>query len=309
MTEAERVADELKRAFRGGAWHGPALFEVLEGIEAEHAAQRPLGPARSIWEITLHVGAWFPTVERRLRGEAVQLSDAEDWPEVRGASVSRWTETQATLSSAADHLVDAVLGLSPQALAARVPGKDYDAAFMLHGVAQHVAYHAGQIAILKKASPDQGRDALRHALATLAYRGGKAIRAAPPTFATYRPAPGSRTPLAILAHIADLLDWAVVLADGRQDWRDAEPTDWEVEVGRFRLGLEAFDARLRSPKPLAAPVERLFQGPIADALTHVGQIAMLRRIAGAPIRAENYFKADIQAGRLGEDQSTPRREF
>jgi hypothetical protein len=150
---------------------------------------------------------------------------------------------------------------------------------------------------------------LRHTLATLAYRGGKAVRNAPAGFGDHRPAPGSRSAGEILAHIGDLLDWAVALADGRHEWHDSPPRPWPGEVERFFAGLDALERRLAAPAPLASPPERLFQGPIADALTHVGQISMLRRMTGAPVRGENYFKADIVAGRVGPDQAAPRREF
>ncbi len=150
---------------------------------------------------------------------------------------------------------------------------------------------------------------LRHAVATVAYRGGKAVRGAPALFAGFQAAPGTRTPAQILAHVNDLFDWAGHLADGEHVWSDSAPLPWEEEVARFHAGLARFDARLASGKPLGCPEERLFQGPIADALTHVGQIAMLRRMAGAPMKGENYFKADIEAGRVGADQVPPRREF
>jgi hypothetical protein len=148
---------------------------------------------------------------------------------------------------------------------------------------------------------------LRHTLATLAYRGGKALRDAPPEFAEFRG--GTRTPREILAHIGDLMDWALHLASGEHLWRDAPPLPWDQEVARFFAALQAFDARLASGESLRATPEALFQGPIADALTHVGQIAMLRRMAGAPIKGENYFKAEIAAGRLGPEQSAARKEF
>ncbi len=150
---------------------------------------------------------------------------------------------------------------------------------------------------------------LRHTVATLAYRGGKAVRSAPPSFAGFRAAEGTRTPGEILAHVNDLLDWALHLADGRHVWKESTPLPWEEEVARFHAGLARFDARLTSPEPLGCPEERLFQGPIADALTHVGQMAMLRRIAGAPVKGENYFKAEISAGRVGAAQEVPRVEF
>jgi len=150
---------------------------------------------------------------------------------------------------------------------------------------------------------------LRHTLATLAYRGGKAVRGAPEGFAAFDAWPGARTPGQILAHLGDLFDWACALADGHHVWHDSEPLPWDEEVARFFASLERFDRRLADSEPLGYPAEKLFQGPVADALTHVGQIAMLRRMAGAPIRGENYFKADIQAGRVGADQAPGRVEF
>jgi hypothetical protein len=159
------------------------------------------------------------------------------------------------------------------------------------------------------ASPDTKRQMLRHAVATLAYRGGKAVRGAPPEFAGFRVGPSSRTPGEILAHVGDLLDWALHLAGGAHVWHDSTPLPWDQEAERFFRGLAAFDARLASDAPLGWPPERLFQGPVADALTHVGQLTMLRRLAGAPVKGENYAKADIQAGRLGPDQAAPRFEF
>ena len=153
------------------------------------------------------------------------------------------------------------------------------------------------------------RDLLRHTLATLAYRGGKALRGAPSGFADFRVSDGTRTPGQILAHIGDLLDWALLLAQGKEEWHDSAPLPWEEEVRRFFAALELFDACLRSDLPLQLPAELLYQGPIADALTHVGQIALLRRLAGAPVRSENYARAKIAAGRVGPDQNTPVREF
>jgi hypothetical protein len=157
---------------------------------------------------------------------------------------------------------------------------------------------------------DKGkRELLRHTLATLSYRGGKALRGAPADFSSFRAKEGSRAAGEILAHVGDLFDWAVSLADGAQVWRESATQAWDGDVQRFFETLERFDARLASDAPLACSAEQLFQGPVADALTHIGQIAMLRRLAGAPVRAENYFKADIVAGRVGASQTPPRREF
>jgi len=146
---------------------------------------------------------------------------------------------------------------------------------------------------------------LRHSVATLAYRGGKALRGARAEFAGY----GSRTPGEILAHVCDLFDWALKLADGKHEWHDSLPQAWEADIARFLAGLEAFDRRLASGVPLGVEPERLFQGPVADALTHVGQIAMLRRMAGCAIDGENYFVAKIETGRVGADQAAAVKQF
>ncbi len=153
------------------------------------------------------------------------------------------------------------------------------------------------------------RDMLRHTLATLAYRGGKAVRGAPDRFGDFKTEAAIRTAGQVLAHVGDLLDWALQLADGRHTWNDSAPRPWTEEVGRFFEALARLDARLASGAPLGFTEKQLFQGPIADALTHVGQIAMLRRMFGSPVRGENYLKADIVMGRVGPDQSAPHREF
>ncbi|SRR6266550_2329944 len=156
---------------------------------------------------------------------------------------------------------------------------------------------------------DEKRALLRHAVATVAYRGGKAVRGAPPSFASYRADASMRTPVKVLAHIGDLFDWALSQAKGAEAWKDSTPLEWDREVERFFATLQRFDDFLASDAPLAAPPERIFQGAIADALTHVGQLAMLRRLAGAKIKSENYSRAEIVAGRVGEEQTAPRREF
>jgi hypothetical protein len=158
-------------------------------------------------------------------------------------------------------------------------------------------------------TPDDVRQFLRHTVATLAYRGGKTLRGAPAGFGSFRLQEGSRTPLEILSHVGDLFDWAVSLFQGQHVWRPADLGTWEAQVERFFVGLQRFDEALASPEPLGFPADKLFQGPIADAFTHIGQLAMLRRLAGTPVRGENYFKADIQAGRVGPDQAAARVEF
>lgn len=156
---------------------------------------------------------------------------------------------------------------------------------------------------------DAKREFLRHTLATLAYRGGKAVRGVPQGFAAFAAGPGSRSAGQILAHVGDLFDWALSIARGQQAWRDSTPLPWDAEVARFHAALAAFDEYLASGQPLGAPAEQLFQGPVADALTHVGQVALLRRLAAAPVRGENYFRAEIAAGRVGPEQLPPRREL
>jgi hypothetical protein len=121
--------------------------------------------------------------------------------------------------------------------------------------------------------------------------------------------PKTRTPGQILEHISDLLDWALSLAKGKQEWHDSVPLPWDREVERFFAALRAFDLYMASDDPLGFPTEKLFQGPIADVLTHVGQIAMLRRLAGSPVKGENYLRAEIRTGRVGAEQAEAVREF
>jgi hypothetical protein len=151
------------------------------------------------------------------------------------------------------------------------------------------------------------RTLLRHSLATLAYRGGKTVRNAGSDFAGYG-AP-DRTPAKILAHIGDLMDWALSMADGSRKWHDSTPLSWDQEGERFFASIKKFDDYLASGQPLQTTEEKLFQGPVADALTHVGQLAMLRRLAGVPIQGENYFVAEVTIGRVGADQAAPRKTF
>ena len=150
---------------------------------------------------------------------------------------------------------------------------------------------------------------LRHALATLAYRGGKAVRGAPDAFGGFHLSATSRTPVQVLAHIGDLLDWALALAKGREAWHNSPPLAWPDEVMRFYDALARLDAQLAGPGLVNVSAEQLVQGPIADALTHVGQITLMRRLSGSPIRGENYLRAEIVAGRVGPDQVPPKGEF
>jgi hypothetical protein len=156
---------------------------------------------------------------------------------------------------------------------------------------------------------NESRLLLRHMVATLAYRGGKAIRNAGPDFAVYGSPETSRTPAKILAHIGDLMDWALAMSEGRRDWTDSTPLPWEKECERFFASLKKFDDFLASDKPLQTSAEKLFQAPIADALTHIGQIAMLRRMAGVPMKSEFYVISEITTGRVGAEQAAPRKEF
>lgn len=156
---------------------------------------------------------------------------------------------------------------------------------------------------------DDARKMLRHTLATLAYRSAKTLRGAPEEFATFRPGEQGRTAGEILAHMGDLMDWALSIARSKQEWHNSPALAWEDGCKRYFAALQAFDDYLASDAPLGCPVEKLFQGPIADALTHTGQLAMMRRLGGVSIKGENYFVAEIQEGRVGDDQAAPRREF
>jgi hypothetical protein len=158
-------------------------------------------------------------------------------------------------------------------------------------------------------APDSNRQMLRHTVATLAYRAGKALRDTTESFGNYALRDKVRSPLAILAHMGDLFDWALSCAKGKQEWRDSAPLHWPQEVERFFKSLKAFDDYLASNQALGYPAEKLFQGPVADALTHTGQLTMLRRSSGFPMRSENYMRADIVAGRVGTEQTPPSREY
>ena len=158
-------------------------------------------------------------------------------------------------------------------------------------------------------STDDKRLLLRHTVATVAYRGGKAVANAPNNFESFRVNDSTRTPGQILAHIGDLYDWALSIARGQQTWHNSTPKPWAQEVERFFAALKAFDDYLASANEIACEPEGLFQGPVADSLTHIGQIAMLRRMAGGPVKGENYFVAQIEIGRVAMDQSEKKGEF
>jgi hypothetical protein len=155
------------------------------------------------------------------------------------------------------------------------------------------------------------REFLRHTVATLAYRAAKTMRGAPASFATFKPGASSKTAVEVLAHMGDLFDWGLSMAVGKPAWNNSTPQPWDAECARFFAAVKAFDDRLASSEPLQYELTRLFQGPVADALTHTGQLAMMRRLHGAPMKGESYNRADIAAGRVGPAQTPadPRYEF
>lgn len=150
--------------------------------------------------------------------------------------------------------------------------------------------------------------ALRQLAATLAYRAAKVLRDVPPSFAHYTCGDSTRSPVRIVAHMADLMAWGTSIAKGGYEWKAEGSDDWNTEVHRFFSGLASLDAALAGDD-FKGSLEKLIQGPLADALTHVGQIAMLRGMAGIPVRPESYAKATITIGRVGRDQAAPGREF
>jgi hypothetical protein len=149
------------------------------------------------------------------------------------------------------------------------------------------------------------RQFLRHTVAVLAYRASKTMRGAPESFAHFKADPGSNTPLVIVGHMADLFEWALTMTTGNPKWHDTPPTDWSAECARFFAALRAFDDALGATTPIEFELTRIFAGSVADALTHTGQLAMMRRMAGCPMKGENYSKASIEIGRVGADQTPP----
>jgi uncharacterized damage-inducible protein DinB len=152
MSEISFIADQLNRAFEGSAWHGPALREILEGIDAKAALVRPIANAHCIWELVIHISGWEQVVCDRLQGQTATLTDAENFGHITGTTEQSWQSAIAILRQNHAQLIKLASALPETRLNDRVPGKDYDVRFMLHGAVQHVAYHAGQIAILKRAS-------------------------------------------------------------------------------------------------------------------------------------------------------------
>lgn len=159
----------------------------------------------------------------------------------------------------------------------------------------------------RMAAMDGKRELLRHAVATVAYRAARALEDAPEEFGSF--AGCGRTPAQVLAHMGDLFDWALSMAKGEQRWRNSTPLPWKEEKARFFAALEAFDQALASAEAIPAKEETLLQGPLADALTHVGQLAMMRRLAGSPAWSENFAMATITAGRVGADQAAAVKRF
>jgi LSD1 subclass zinc finger protein len=155
--------------------------------------------------------------------------------------------------------------------------------------------------------PNTERTILRHLLATMTYRATRTFQNAPSEFGTFRAHGTSRTPVQILSHMADLCDWALSMVKGAETWRDAVPQHWDAELSRFYSSVRNLEDYLAGPSHITCSVCRLIQGPIADAIAHVGQLAMLRRISGNPTHAENFYKADIEAGQVGPNQPAPRK--
>lgn len=150
-SEILRIADQLKRAFEGDAWHGPALMEILADVDESAAARRPVADAHTIWELTLHVAGWDGVVLRRLRGKVSTLEGDDNFPIILDTSESAWHKAVGSLKRNHQELLNEVAAMPDSRLSETVPGKDYDIYFMLHGAVQHALYHAGQMAILKRA--------------------------------------------------------------------------------------------------------------------------------------------------------------
>ena len=150
-SEIPRIVEEIRSAFDGEAWHGPSLMELLADVNAKTAASRPIAGAHTIWELTLHIQAWEEVIRRRLGGEALTVSDAENFPNISDSSEAAWKKALEELKSTHDALLATVRSMSDDRLTETVPGKQYNVYTMLHGATQHAIYHGGQIVILKRA--------------------------------------------------------------------------------------------------------------------------------------------------------------
>jgi uncharacterized damage-inducible protein DinB len=157
MAEVQRIVDQLNRAFAGEAWHGPAVMSILDGITAQQAAARAFHGAHSIWEIVLHIAAWERACRSRLGGDRAELSGAEDWPKVTDVNERAWEQAKEALRQAHEELCNAVSEMDESRLDQPILEGMSSVYVTLHGVIQHSLYHAGQIAILKKASSEDGR--------------------------------------------------------------------------------------------------------------------------------------------------------
>ena len=156
---------------------------------------------------------------------------------------------------------------------------------------------------------NETRQFLRHATATIAYRGAKTMRGAPPEFAHFKASPTTRTPLEIVAHLGDLLEISAARLRAPAQWNPQPPDTWEQQVARFHAALRSIDEALISDQPIEISLGQWYQGPFADALTHIGQLAMLRRMSGHPMKGEAYFFAPIEPGRVGPDQVPPQAKY
>lgn len=303
------ISDQLRRAFEGGTWIDASVFGMLERIDAALATLRNPG-THSTWEIIAHVTVWLEIADQRANGQiADAIEEAATFPPITDFSPAAWDAARARLRAAYVALQRTVDAMTDRDFEKPTPGRDYNHRFLIDGMIQHAVYHLGQISHAYRASLDGDRAMLRHTLATLAYRAEKVLHDTPPDFAAHRIGPSTRTPLEILGHLGDLVEWAEALADGDGKWKAASLGDWNADLARFFAALARLDARLAKPDPLVHPAAQILQGPIADALTHVGQIAMLRGHAGAPVRPESFARAEISPGRVGRDQSADRREF
>jgi DinB superfamily len=303
------VSDQLRRAFEGGTWIDASVFGTLERIDARRAMLRNPG-THSTWEIVAHVTVWLEIADRRIHGQVAEADvEAETFPPVTDFSPLAWDAATQRLRDAYFALITTVEALEESDFEKPTPGRDYNLRFLIDGVIQHCVYHLGQISHAYKASFDGDRALFRHTLATLAYRAEKVLRDTPASFAAHRIGPSTRTPLEILGHLGDLIEWAEALADGDGKWKPASAGDWNSDMSRFFAALTRLDERSANPAPFVRPASQILQGPIADAFTHVGQIAMLRGHAGVPVRPESFARAEISPGRVGFDQSANRREF